>query len=275
MILYRLNNKKISLISDLKKNKTLREFYDKVYVKGEKKHFTTYRESSSTSEVKEVLKQISWKSKTVLDVGCGTGFFAYSVAKKGAKVLGIDFSEEAIEIAKSKYSHKNLDFKSIDVSKIKEKFDVIVSNGTLEHMDDPLKTLRLFKKHLNTKGKIIITSPNWTNPRGYILLTLLYLFKAPITLVDLHYFTPIDFQNFAKKIKMKLIWKTFDQSWGHGDILIKDLEKRLPNVLRDAKLPNNKNQISHFIKWIKINIVSLNNDLPHSGATGLYIFHQQ
>ncbi len=259
----------------MKKNKTLKGFYNKVYVKGEKKHFTTYRESSSTSEVKEVLKQISWKSKTVLDVGCGTGFFAYSVAKKGAQVLGIDFSEEAIEIAKSQYSHNNLEFRSIDVKKIKEKFDVIVSNGTLEHMDDPLKTLKLFKSHLNPKGRIIITSPNWTNPRGYILLTLLYLFKAPITLVDLHYFTPIDFENFAKKLKMKLVWKTFDHSWGHGDILIKDLEKRLPNVLRDAKLPNNKIQINYFIKWIKTNVVSLNNDLPQSGATGLYIFTQK
>ena len=259
----------------MRKNRTLRKFYDKVYIKGEKKHFTTYRESSPTSEINEVLKQISWKSKTVLDVGCGTGFFAYNIAKRGARVLGIDFSEEAIEIANSKYSHKNLEFKSIDVGKIKEKFDVIVSNGTLEHMDNPLNTLKLFKKHLNPNGKIIITSPNWTNPRGYILLTLLYLFKAPITLVDLHYFTPIDFQNFAKKLRMKLTWKTFDRSWGHGDVLIKDFEKRLPNVLHDANLPNNKDQINYFIKWIKSNIISFNNDLPHSGATGLYIFSKK
>jgi len=260
------------LLIDLKKNKTLKQFYNKVYVKGEKKHFTTYREESSTSEIKEVIKQISWKSKNVLDVGCGTGYFAFKVAKKGAKVLGIDFSTEAIEIAKSQHFHPNLEFKKADVSKIKEKFDVIVSNGTLEHMDDPLKTLKLFKKHLKLNGSIIITSPNWTNPRGHILLTLLFLFKAPITLVDLHYFTPIDFQNFAKKLKMKLVWNTFDRSWGHGDILIKDLEKRLPNVLRDAKLPNNKKQINLFIKWIKTNITSLDNDLPHSGATGLYVF---
>lgn len=256
----------------LKQNKKLKKFYDKVYLKGEKKHFTTYRESSSTSEIKEVLKQISWKSKNVLDVGCGTGYFAYSVAKKGANVLGVDFSIEAIQIAKSQYAHTNLEFKAVDVSKIKEKFDVIVSNGTLEHMDDPLRTLKLFKKHLNPKGCIIITSPNWTNPRGYILLTLLFLFKAPITLVDLHYFTLIDFQNFAEKLKMKLKWKTFDRSWGHGDVLIKDLEKRLPNVLRDAKLPNNKKQVALFLKWIKTNIVSLNNNQLHSGATGLYVF---
>ena len=243
-----------------------------MYLKGEKKHFTAYRESTSTSDANEVMKSISWKSKKVLDVGCGTGFFAYRAVKKGSQVLGIDYSIEAIEIAKSQYSHPNLEFKNIDVSKIKEKFDVIVSNGTLEHMDEPLKTLKLFKKHLNSKGCIIITSPNWTNPRGYMLLTLWYLFKAPITLADLHYFTLIDFQNFAKKLGMKLIWKTFDRSWSHGDVLISDFKKRLPNVLHDARLPSNEKQIDFFIQWIKTNITPLNNDLPHSGATGLYVF---
>jgi len=256
----------------LKQNKKLKKFYDKVYIKGEKKHFTAFRETNATSEVKEVLKQISWKSKKVLDAGCGSGFFAYNAAKKGAKVLGVDYSIEAIKIAKSEYSHQNLKFKKLDVSKIKEKFDVIVLNGTLEHMDDPLKTLELFKQHLNPNGCILITSPNWTNPRGYILLTLWYLFKAPITLADLHYFTPVDFQNFAKKLKMKLIWKTYDRFWSHGDVLAKDFEIRLPNVLRDAKLPKNQKQINSFIKWIKTNIVPLNNDLPHSGATGMYVF---
>ncbi len=256
----------------MKQNKKLKHFYDKVYLKGEKKHFTPFLVSTPTSEVTEVLKQISWKSKKVLEVGCGTGFFAYNVAKKDSKVLGIDYSVEAIKIAKSQYFHQNLEFKNMDVSKIKEKFDVIVSIGTLEHMDDPLKTLKLFKRHLNSNGCIIITSPNWTNPRGYMLLTLWYLFKAPITLADLHYFTPIDFQNFAKKLKMKMTWKTFDRSWSHGDVLIQDFKRRIPNVLHDAQLPNNKKRIDSFIKWIKINIVSLNNDLPQSGAIGLYVF---
>ena len=250
----------------------LKQFYDKVYLKGAKKHFTTFVVSAPTSDVKEVLKQISWKSKKILEVGCGTGFFAYNVAKKGGKILGIDYSSKAINLAKSQFSHQNLDFQQLDVNNIKEKFDVIVSNGTLEHMDDPLKTLKLFKKHLNPKGCIIITSPNWTNPRGYILLTLWYLFKAPITLADLHYLTPVDFQNFAKKLKMEINWSTFDRSWSHGDVLIKDLERRIPNILRDARLPNDEKQIRNFIKWIKTNIVSLNNDLPHSGATGLYVF---
>jgi 2-polyprenyl-3-methyl-5-hydroxy-6-metoxy-1,4-benzoquinol methylase len=256
---------------DLKNNKELAQFYNKVYIKGEKKHFTIKRESVSLSEIKEVLKQVSWKGKKVLDVGCGTGLFAFNAAKKGAIVLGVDFSTEAIQIAQSQYIHKNLKFESTDVNKIKEKFDVIVSNGTLEHMDNPLKTLRLFKKHLTKNGCIITTSPNWSNPRGYMLMPLLFLFDAPITLADLHYFTPVDFENFSKKLGMYLSWETFDKSWSHGEILIEDFKKRLPNVLRDSNLPNNKKKINSLIEWIKSNINKLNHDLPHSGATGLYV----
>ena len=48
----------------------------------------------------EILKETKWKSKKVLDVGCGTGNFALKAAKNGAHVLGIDFAEEAIKIAK-------------------------------------------------------------------------------------------------------------------------------------------------------------------------------
>ena len=90
-----------------KLTKDLSYFYNQVYIKGEKKHFTIKRESNSLSEIKEVLKQISWKGKKVLDVGCGTGLFAFNAAKKGAIVLGVDFSTEAIEIAKSQHIHKN------------------------------------------------------------------------------------------------------------------------------------------------------------------------
>ena len=105
-------------------------------------------------------------------------------------------------------------------------------------MDKPLSTLKILKNHLNPKGKIIVTTPNWTNPRGYVLMTLWYLFKAPVTLADLHYLTPIDHKNWAKKLRMKLKWRTVEKSWAHGDLLINDFKKRIPNVLSDAKLPH-------------------------------------
>ena len=260
----------------MQKNKKLEIFYDGVYKKGEEKHFTNLSTMGTiTEETNEILKELNWKSKKILDVGCGTGLFSYEAAKKGANVLGIDFSKDAIEIAKNKFEHLNLEYQSIDVKKIKDKYDVIVSIGTLEHMDNPLQILKLFKKCLKPKGKIIITSPNWTNPRGYVLMSLWFLFNAPVTLADLHYQTPIDFKKYADNLNMKLKWRTIEKSWAHGDILIQDLQKRLPNVLKDSNLPMNPKNIKNFIKWLKENVLPLENSLPQSGATGLYVFSKR
>ena len=260
-----------------KQNKQLKKFYENVYKKGEEKHYTSFITSGTTSsEPYETLKKLSWKNKSVLDVGCGTGLFSYLAAKKGANVIGIDYSKEAILRAQTKYSHKNLLYKNIDIKNIhNEKFDVIVSLGTLEHMDNPLQMLKIFKKHLTPKGKIIITSPNWTNPRGYMLLIMYFLFDAPITLADLHYLTPIDFKKWSKKLDMTLKWETFDISWGNGDILIKDFKKRIPKIISDMKLDVNQEKINNLLKWIKNNVVIFNNELPHSGATGIYIYSQK
>ncbi len=255
------------------KNKKLETFYQNVYLKGEKNHFTPFvTKGTFSTEAQEVIKEINWKGKTILDVGCGTGNFASEVAKKGAKnVLGIDYAEQAITLAKQKHKRKNLEFKVMNAKDVKEKFDVIVSLGTLEHMDDPYKMLKIFKKNLKPNGKIIITSPNWANPRGDMLMILHLLFDAPITLADLHYLTPKDFEQWAKKLNMSLKWRTFEKSWAHGDILIKDFKRRIPNILKDMKLSVHQSKIDLLIKWIRKNIVGFNNSLEHSGAIGIYI----
>lgn len=260
----------------MRKNKELEKFYEGVYIKGEEKHYTDFvTKNKISSEPFEVLKQIKWKGKKVLDVGCGTGFFSYLAAKKGAQVLGIDYSKKGIEIAKEKYQHRNLEFKKLDVIEIKEKFDVVVSIGVIEHMDDPFQILKFLKNRLNSDGKIIITTPNWTNPRGYVLMTLNLLFNAPITLADLHYLSPLDHIKWAKKLKMKIKWKTIEKSWGHGEDLILDFKRRIPNVLRDSQLPRKKINIEKLISWLENNVISLDNSLPHSGAVGLYVYSKK
>ena len=257
----------------MKKNKELEVFYSKVYQKGEQNHYTTLvTKQRSQEDADEALKVVKWKNKNILEVGCGTGRFAHMAAKSGAKVLAIDFAESSIKIAKKTHHHQNLCFKKMNVNNISGKFDIIVSLGTLEHMDNPFEILKKFKKHLNPKGKIILTNPNWTNPRGLILLTLHFLFNAPITLADLHYLTPVDHIKWAKKINMKLNWKTIEQSWGHGPLLIEDFKRRLPKVLADASLPNKKKNIDNFLIWLQKNALELDYSMPHSGAVGLYVY---
>lgn len=255
----------------------MKNFYDKVYIKGDTYHYTkllySERRAGLPLEESKALGAVSWKGKRVLDVGCGTGLLAFEITKHGAKeVVGIDFSKTAITEAQKLYEASNLRYAKEDVKDHEGRYDVIVSLGTLEHMDDPLGALKLFKRKLNKGGRIVITSPNWSNPRGYMLQTLRMLFDAPVTLADLHYFSPTDFERFAKRLGMRLDWETFDFSWAHGEVLLKDFARRLPNVLRDAKLPNKQKNIDAFIDWIRTTVVPLERATKWSGALGLYIF---
>lgn len=267
------------------KNKGLKKFYDKVYKKGEQKHYTPLLLARRFGELSgdkvppaklEVLREISWKGKTILDAGCGTGELAGIIARRGAqKVIGVDYSKDAIGVAKANWKNPNLEFLQKDINDIKEKFDVVVSLGTLEHLDEPLSALKKLKSLLKPNGSLIITCPNWTNPRGYILQTLRMLFDAKITLADIHYFSPLDFQGFAKKLGMKLIWRTVDHSWAQGEKLVADFTRRLPNVLlKDKRLKVSPFQIAEFVSWVEKTIVPIESKKAHSGAVGLYHFRK-
>ncbi len=263
----------------MQKNKDLKKFYDGVYKKGERKHYTPKLSLSAgdlPNEDSEVIGVMSWKGKTVLDVGCGTGRACFEIAKRGARrVVGIDFSDAAIAQAKTRPLQNNLEYHVDDIIEHKGKYDVIISIGTLEHMDEPYDVLKRFKRHLNKGGVIVVTCPNWTNPRGYVLQTLLRLFDAPITLADLHSLTPIEFEAWAKKLKMRLNWRTFDHDWAHGERLITDFKRRIPNVLRDAGLPNNRKKVASLIDWIEAHVLPLDHSSKFSGATGLYVLRQK
>ena len=249
----------------MKKNLQLKKIYNSAFKKQDR-----IRE---TEEFKEVLKLARWKNKEILDVGCGTGKLAYLISKKGGNVKGVEYSKSAIEVAKRKYQNPNLKYELIDVSKKNlGKYDVIISVGTLEHMDNPYFMLKKLKNNLKPGGKIIITSPNWANTRGFILMTLYFLLEAPITLADLHYFTPIDFMDWSKKLKLNLTWKTIEYSWGGSKKLIQDLNERLPKIFQDAGLQIDEKNIKNLLNWLNYKVIPLENSSDVRGAIGLYIF---
>jgi cyclopropane fatty-acyl-phospholipid synthase-like methyltransferase len=86
---------------------------------------------------KEVIdSQWSVPSKT-LDVGCGNGYHAQYLSKRGYHVTGIDVSKEIIEYANKNYNNKNLIFKQEDVfskTLLKDKYNFIYDIGLFHNI---------------------------------------------------------------------------------------------------------------------------------------------
>ncbi|MCA9371235.1 MAG: class I SAM-dependent methyltransferase [Candidatus Peregrinibacteria bacterium] len=254
-------------------NAQLKQFYEGVYKKGEKDHYTQFRlqKGDLTEEFAAVLATCDWQDKTVLDVGCGTGDICALIADAGAaSVLGVDFAEDGIVEAKQKYSAPNLEFVCDNIENISGTFDVIVSIGTLEHMDNPFATLKRLKSMVSSGGSMVMTCPNWLNPRGYMLQVLWHLFRAPITLADIHYLGPVDFMEWAEQLDMDLDWQTVDCEWASGAKMVKDLERRLPNVARDADWDIPQEHIDGLLQWLQTRVVPFKDDRKHAGVAGVY-----
>jgi SAM-dependent methyltransferase len=80
----------------------------------------------------------------VLDVGCGYGAVAYSIASRtGAEVLGIDLEPAHIDKARARFQHEKLAYSIGEVpqSLSRDRFDVIVLSNVLEHIEHRLAFL--------------------------------------------------------------------------------------------------------------------------------------
>ena len=123
-----------------------------------------------------ISSKVNLKNKKILDVGCGGGILAESLALKGANVKGIDLADGPLEVAKIREQKRNLGitYEKIETSKLikkKEKFDVITCLEMLEHVPDPEKTIKECSELLNNNGDIFFSTIN-RNLKAFTLAIL-------------------------------------------------------------------------------------------------------
>ncbi len=102
-----------------------------------------------------LIKDYATRQSKILDVGCGQGAYMVDLKNIGFDhVSGIDpFLEQTI-------SHSNgVVIKRKSFGEISEKYDVIVSHHSFEHVADPLSTLRSIKNNLENGGVVLLTVP--------------------------------------------------------------------------------------------------------------------
>ena len=95
----------------------------------------------------------------VLIAGCGTGKHPINATRfKNANILAVDLSLSSLAYAKRKTEHlnyKNIKYLHADIlqlKKLNKKFDIIESVGTIHHMNDPIKGLKVLLDILEPHG---------------------------------------------------------------------------------------------------------------------------
>ncbi|ESK96497.1 3-demethylubiquinone-9 3-methyltransferase [Moniliophthora roreri MCA 2997] len=112
----------------------------------------------------------------VLDVGCGGGLLSESLARLGARTLGIDASQSNIEIAKHHASldsrlRTNLAYKHTSAEALlneSKRYDIVCSMEVLEHVDNPMIFLSTCADLLKPSGHLFLSTISRT-PLAYLL----------------------------------------------------------------------------------------------------------
>jgi 2-polyprenyl-3-methyl-5-hydroxy-6-metoxy-1,4-benzoquinol methylase len=102
-------------------------------------------------------------NKSVLEVGCSTGYFTKVLVERGCNVVGIELDPDAAEAAEAWADQVvvgNIDEGDVWSYIKDEAFDVIVLGDVLEHLRDPLGSLREAVKKMKPTGFVVTSLPN-------------------------------------------------------------------------------------------------------------------
>lgn len=113
--------------------------------------------------LKQKLKLINGfktETKTLLDVGCGTGDFLKTAKENNWTVSGIEPNAEARSIANQKTENAVFDIHQLNNFE-SNGFDVITLWHVLEHLPDLEYQIVIFKKLLKPNGRLVVAVPNY------------------------------------------------------------------------------------------------------------------
>ena len=112
--------------------------------------------------------------KRALDVGCGGGILADSMARKGADVLGIDLATKALKVAQlhaMEAQTPNVAYREISAEALAVEqpatFDVVMCMEMLEHVPDPASVVSACAALVKPGGWVFFSTIN-RNPKSFV-----------------------------------------------------------------------------------------------------------
>lgn len=98
------------------------------------------------------------RGERVLDVGCGSGFYARLIRSQGASIFCVDISPNMVEVVR----RAGIDAEVHDAQhlNLNREFDKILCAGPLEFCKQPLEALKNLRRHLAKEGCLVLSVLN-------------------------------------------------------------------------------------------------------------------
>ncbi len=102
------------------------------------------------------------QGQRVIDMACGEGYGAATLAHTAASVIGVDANPDAFEHARARYTRPGIEFERALVERYGQPgmCDAITFLQTIEHVANPEDVLRRFKELLAPGGVLYMSTPN-------------------------------------------------------------------------------------------------------------------
>ncbi|MBT6470995.1 MAG: class I SAM-dependent methyltransferase [Candidatus Marinimicrobia bacterium] len=201
----------------------------------------------------EHLKKYVSKPGNAFQVGCSDGYTLSRFKEEGWQVGGVDPSPIAAEVSNVLYGIKpTVGFFENYTPKTGEKYDLIILTHVLEHLYDPVLSLKKCLELLAPEGELLIEVPALTHPENWSI--------SFFTFEHVNYFSQISMENSLRKSGFSIQgeWNVHLERKDYPVmtcIAKKDTTKKVSSIISDYKKA--KNSCEYFLKnvnamWVNI-----------------------
>lgn len=134
-------------------------FYDSIAVDFDR-IVNHYDLQKRLSVVFDELLSPSLEGQTVLDAGCGTGWFSARAVSCKGKVTSLDTGRKLLEETSKKCDTIRVVGSVLSLPFADDSFDVVISSEVIEHTTNPVLAISEMCRVLKPGGKLVLTTPN-------------------------------------------------------------------------------------------------------------------
>ncbi|MFX1363484.1 MAG: class I SAM-dependent methyltransferase [Promethearchaeota archaeon] len=108
----------------------------------------------------EEIKHLLHPEIKILDVGCSTGHFLYTIKEYVKECVGIEYNQKDADFTQNELGIKTYSTSIEKTGLPLAYYDMITLYQVLEHFEDPIKSLKIYKKYLRDDGYLVVEVPN-------------------------------------------------------------------------------------------------------------------